>query len=181
MRLSPIDAPKSLLLRIAYFLSKREFGKVIAPLRYIYARSTPVMMTSYKIITSEKKLSLPPEMKLLIRYYTSHLNECKFCANAQEYGAGKANLDLQRWQEWLNFRHSTAFSPREKSLLAYLEEVNLIKTATDETFANLKTYFSDVEIVEITWINATENYFNLLAKPLGLTSDELKYHKLKSK
>jgi alkylhydroperoxidase family enzyme len=60
-------------------------------------------------------------------------------------------------------------------LLAYLEEVNFTKSATDETFAGLKKHYSEKEIVEITWLNATENYYNLLAKPLGLTSDELKY------
>jgi len=38
----------------------------------------------------------------------------------------------------------------------------------------LKRTFGKKEIVEITWINATENYYNLLAKPLGLSSDNLK-------
>lgn len=33
------------------------------------------------------------------------------------------------------------------------------------------------EVVEITWINATENYFNLMAKPLGLASDALLFKK----
>ena len=60
--------------------------------------------------------------------------------------------------------------------MAYLEEVNFSKTATDETFDELQRYFSDKQIVEITWLNATENYFNLIAKPLGLISDGLKYN-----
>lgn len=77
-RLLPIEHPKGLLLKIAYFLSKREFGKVIAPLRYIYSRSKPAMMISYKILTSEKKLSLSKETKIFIRYYTFHLNDCPF-------------------------------------------------------------------------------------------------------
>lgn len=53
--------------------------------------------------------------------------------------------------------------------------MNLAKTVSDETFEDLKKYFTEQEIVEITWINASENYFNLMAKPLGLTSDELIY------
>jgi alkylhydroperoxidase family enzyme len=177
MRLTPIENPQSLLLKIAYYISKKQFGKVIAPLKYIYSRSTPAMMTSMKIYKSENKLSLPKETKLLIRYYTSHLNDCPFCSNSTEFMAQKENVELQQWKEFMNFRNSDKFSEKEKSLLAYLEEVNFTKSATDETFANLKKYYSDKEVIEITWLNATENYYTLLAKPLGLTSDELKYKK----
>ena len=175
-RLSSVEHPKDLVLKLAYFLSKREFGKVIAPLRYIYARCKPAMMTSYKIITSEKKLNLPKETRIFIRYYTSHLNDCPFCSNIIEFGSAKENLEFQEWKEFMNFRNSEKFTDREKALLAYLEEVNFSKTATDETFDELQRYFSDKQIVEITWLNATENYFNLIAKPLGLISDGLKYN-----
>jgi len=175
MRLTSIENPKSLSLKIAYYFSKKQFGMVIAPLRYIYSKSIPAMMTSMKIYKSEKKLSLPKETKLFIRYYTSHLNDCPFCSNSNEFMIQKENLEFQQWKEFMNFRNSNKFSDKEKSLLAYLEEVNFSKNATDETFNNLMKYYSEKEIIEITWLNATENYFNLMAKPLGLTSDELKY------
>lgn len=175
MRLLPINKPSSLLLKLAYFFSKKKFGKVLAPLKVIYARSKPVMMASLKIINTEKKLSLPKELRTLIRFYTSHLNECSFCSDVIAYTAARESAEFREWKEVMNFRNSTRFTDREKSLLAYLEEVNVSKTATDETFGNLKKYFSDKEIVELTWLNATEHYFNLMAKPLGLTSDELQY------
>jgi len=176
MRLSPIDRPKALLLRIAYFISKKEYGKVLAALRIIYARSIPILMASMKIIKTEKKLSLPNEIRIFIRYYTSHLNDCPFCSNAIAFMAEKEKLAFMDWKEFMNFRNSDRFTEKQKSLLAYLEEVNFTKTATDNTFRQLKTYFTDKEIVEITWINATENYFNLMAKPLGLSSDQLQYN-----
>lgn len=175
MRLTAIEHPKSLLLKLAYYLSKKQFGKVIAPLRYIYSRSIPAMMTSLKIYKSENRLSLPKKTRLLIRYYTSHLNDCSFCSNSAEFMTQKEHLELQQWKDFMNFRNSRSFSAEEKSLLAYLEEVNFTKTATDETFNELKKHFSEKEIIEITWLNATENYYNLMAKPLGLASDELKY------
>ena len=174
MRLTAIEKPKGLLLKLAYYLSKKQFGKVLAALKFIYSRSTPIMMASFKIIKTEKKLSLPEQTRLFIRYYTSHLNDCPFCSNAIEYGVAKKNLEFQQWKEFMNFRNSPKFSDKEKVLLAYLEEINLTRSTTDETFAQLKNHFSDKEIVELTWINATENYFNLMAKPLGLKSDELK-------
>ncbi len=173
MRLTPIEKPKSLLLKIAYYLSKKQFGKVIAPLRFIYSRSIPAMMVSVKIYKSENKLSLPKETRLFIRYFTSHLNDCPFCSNISEFLTRKEKLEFAKWSAFMNFRNSDTFSEKEKSLLAYLEEINFTKNVTDETFNELKKYYPDKEIVEITWLNATENYFNLMAKPLGLTSDEL--------
>lgn len=179
IRLSAIENPKELLLKVVFWYSKIQFGKVIAPLKYIYARSIPITKASFKLINVDKKLSLSSKTIHFIRYYTSHLNDCPFCSNVQEYTATKANMKLQEWVEFMNFRNSSKFSAKEKALLAYLEEVNLTKSATDETFIFLKTHFSEKEIVEITWVNASENYLNLMAKPLGLTSDELVFKKKK--
>jgi len=180
MRLTTIEQPKGLLLKIAYFLSNREFGKPLAALTQIYSRSVPILKASLRIIKSEKQLSIPGETRLFIRYYTSHLNNCPFCSNAIEFAVHKQSLEFQQWQEFLNFRESTRFSEKEKALLAYLEEVNFTKEATNETFSQLKKFYSEKEIVEITWVNATENYYNMMAKPLGLTSDNLVYHYKKS-
>ncbi len=74
----------------------------------------------------------------------------------------------------MSYQTSSKFTNKEKAMLSYIEEVTLSKNSTDETFTTLKNHFSDREIVEITWVNASENYFNLLAKPLGVTSDDLK-------
>jgi len=174
MRLSPIENPKSLTLKLAYFISKKAFGKVIAPLRFIYSRSLPIMWTSVKILRTDNKLSLPKETRIFIRYYTSHFNDCKFCSNSIDFMAQKEKLAFEQWKDFMNFRNSPNFSKKQKALLAWLEEINTSKAASDENFLNLKKHFSEKEIVEITWINATENYFNLMAKPLGLQSDELK-------
>ena len=44
---------------------------------------------------------------------------------------------------------------------------------SDETFAALRSHFDETQIVAITWMNAVENYFNLLNGPLGIESDGL--------
>ncbi len=44
---------------------------------------------------------------------------------------------------------------------------------SDETFENLSRHFDEREIVEITWINAFENYYNLISIPLEIESDGL--------
>jgi alkylhydroperoxidase family enzyme len=175
MRLVPITAPKPLSIKIAYFVSRKLFGKVLSAINVIYARCPPILSVATKIVSVEKKLSLDKRTRLLIRNFVSQLNDCKFCSNTIAYLSQKdRDLELQQIKELLNYRESDLYTPREKALLAYLEEVTYTKVANDETFNALKAYFKEREIVEATWICATENYYNLMAKPLGLTSDELK-------
>ncbi len=46
MRLKPIENPRKLLAKIAYWMSKRKFGKVLMPLKVVYARN-PGLMWAY--------------------------------------------------------------------------------------------------------------------------------------
>jgi AhpD family alkylhydroperoxidase len=174
MRLTAIEHPRGIILKLLYWISKRQYGKVLAVLKVIYARSKPVLFASMKILSTDNKLSLPKQTRVLIRYFTSHLNNCPFCANAMRYQAHKAGMDRAQLKEILQFEESRRFCEKEKALLAYIREVTLHKNTTDEIFRKLQGFYSDKEIIEITWVNASENYFNLMAKPMGIESDDLK-------
>ena len=54
-----------------------------------------------------------------------------------------------------------------------MEEATRTKRVSDATFAELRAHFDDRQIVAITWLNAVENYFNLLNGPLEIGSDGL--------
>jgi alkylhydroperoxidase family enzyme len=173
MRLDPISKPKPLIIKLAYLFSKRMFGKVLSPLLVIYARSVPIFKVATKILSADKKLSLDRKINLLIRNFVSNLNDCKFCSNAIEHLSKKEKFETQKIKELMNFRSSATFSAKEKAVLNYVEQISATKTATQEAFNELKHFFNDKEIVEITWVCASENYFNMQAKPLGFTSDQL--------
>ena len=65
-RLAPIERPKSLLLRIAYRLSEKQLGKVITPMKVIYARKPRLLPLVAQIQrTLEHGLSLEPSLRLL--------------------------------------------------------------------------------------------------------------------
>lgn len=174
MKLKAIEKPNTLALKVVYWIVKRKFGKVIAPANVIYSRSIPILMVSNKIAKTDNKLSLPSETVLLIRNFIAHLNHCSWCSDLQEYHAKKNDVDFQKVKELMMYKQSTHFTDKEKAVLSYVEEATATKSVTDDTFTNLASYFNEKEIVEITWVNATENYYNLLAKPLGLSSDNLK-------
>ena len=66
--LSPIEKPKGLMMKLAYYFTRREFGKVLTPLKVHSARLPLAFALFYsKIGKLDKKLLLPPETALLIR------------------------------------------------------------------------------------------------------------------
>ena len=70
-----------------------------------------------------------------------------------------------------DYRTSPLFSAQERAALAYVEEATRNKKVSDGTFEELRRHFNEQEIVEITWVNALENYYNLLNVPLEIESD----------
>ncbi len=174
MRLEPIEKPRNPLLRIAYYLSRRQLGRVITPLKVVYARAPRLAALGYRISrVLENGLSLDPEIELLVTTQSSLINGCTFCADLHRAQAVQKRLGLEKFESLLEYRASSKFSERERAALAYTEEVTRSRSASDATFENLRAHFSEREIVEITWLNAIGNYFNLLAVPLGLESDDL--------
>jgi alkylhydroperoxidase family enzyme len=73
----------------------------------------------------------------------------------------------------LQFRQSDLFTKREKAALMYAEEI--CKTPVnvpEEMFAELRKYFNDNEIVELTASVAFENYRARFNHALDVPSDK---------
>src|SRR5262249_8631377 len=66
--LPPIETPQGLMMKLAYYFTRRQFGKVLTPLKVHSARLPPAFGLFYsKIGKLDNKLTLPPETVLLIR------------------------------------------------------------------------------------------------------------------
>jgi AhpD family alkylhydroperoxidase len=171
MRLAPIERPRSLKLRIAYWLSRRQLGGVMSPLKVIYARAPHLSGTSVAVYRAMRKLSLDPALRLLVTTQASLLNGCAFCADLHRAEAIQAKLGRERFRDLQDFAQSPHFSERERAALAYTEEITRSRKASDASFERLRAHFSEREIVELTWLNAVGNFYNLMAVPLELESD----------
>ena len=175
MRLEPIEKPKNLMLRMGYHMMKREFGKVLTPLKIIYARKPSLMFIAQRIDKmANKNISIEAPFRLLIQVFASMTNGCSFCHDFRQTQAIKRHLGSEKFQALGNYRTSELFSQRERAALAYVEQVLNNKRVTEETFSELKTQFTDTEIIELTWLIAAENYYNTLMIPLGIESDGLR-------
>jgi hypothetical protein len=75
-----IEKPKRPILKLAYYFTRRQFGKVLTPLKVHSARLPPAFGLFYtKIGKLDQKLTLPAETCLLIREQVARINICLFC------------------------------------------------------------------------------------------------------
>jgi len=174
MRLQPVERPSTLMGKLAYAMCKRRLGKVITPLKVVYARVPKSMKVGYAISKfTEVGFMLHPELRLLIQAHVARLNDCAFCVDIGEAIAARGGISIAIHGALDDYRTSPEFTARERAALAYAEEATLNKRVSDETFAVLREHFNDREIVEITLLNAIENYYNLINLPLEIESDGL--------
>ena len=80
MRLEPIEKPTGLLMRIAFWMTRRQLGKVITPMKVMYPRMPGVLKLSYEIQKFEQKgIRLEPGLHFMVGTLASQLNGCSFC------------------------------------------------------------------------------------------------------
>jgi uncharacterized peroxidase-related enzyme len=174
MQLEPIEKPRSWTTRFAYWMARRQLGAVPSVFKVFYARAPKLGMLGFRIYqTLEKGTSLDPSLRHLVLAQSSAINGCGFCADLHRAQVVREKLGVEKFDGLLDFRTSAAFSERERAALAYGEEVTRHRKVSDATFAALRQHFDEREIVEIVWLTALGNYFNLIAVPLGLESDGL--------
>ena len=91
--LPPIEKPGSFGMKLAYYFSRKYFGKVLTPLKVHSARLPAAFGMFYgKVSRLDKKLTLAAEMVLLLRVQVARLNVCLFCMDAARYAAVQASM-----------------------------------------------------------------------------------------
>jgi AhpD family alkylhydroperoxidase len=173
MRITPIE-PRNPILRLLNRMIEWTVGKPITPLRVMLARfprAIAAQLGIYWGLAGRQKIE--PELQLLLQGHVAALNRCGFCVDIGRALATYRGLTLDKLDAVADWRTSSLFDARERAALAYVEEATRSRHVTDETFAALRAHFDEDQIVAITWLNAVENYFNLLNAPLGIGSDGL--------
>src|SRR5882724_12714640 len=172
--LPPIEKPKSLLMKLAYYFTRKEFGKVLTPLK-VYSARLPVAFGLFytKIGKLDKKLTLPAETALLIREQVARINVCLFCIDIGRSFTIKASMNEAKFDALEQYRTSVLFTDRERAALDYVTELTRDKKANPETFVRMSRYYSEREICEIVWLVASEHLYNMTNIGLNIHSDML--------
>ncbi|MFT4571396.1 MAG: AhpD family alkylhydroperoxidase [Hyphomicrobiaceae bacterium] len=174
MRLEPIEKPRGLFLRVMYRVLRAQFGRVIMPWKVAFARAprlAPSMLGIYWCLGRSFKIDA--ETRLLVQHRVAEINGCAFCIDIGRAVAVKENLSLAKADAVANYATDPRFNAAERAALAYVDETTRNKSVSDQTFETLRAQFGEREIVEITWLVAIENFFNLINMPLGIESDVL--------
>ena len=172
--LAPIENPSSLMLKMAYAGARRQFGKVLTPMKVVYARM-PVAFGLFisKIAKLDKKLTLPPETAMLVRERVARINVCEFCIDIGRSFAIKAKMNEAKFDAMEEYATSPLYSEAERAALDYVTELTRDKKVNPETFERLAKHFSEQKICEIVWLVATEHLYNMTNIGLNIHSDML--------
>jgi alkylhydroperoxidase family enzyme len=172
--LPPIEHPQGLLMKLAYYFTRMQFGKVLTPLKVHSARLPVAFGLFYgKIGKLDKKLLLKPEMVMLIREQVACINVCLFCIDIGRSFTIKASMNQAKFDALDQYKTSALFSDAERAALDYVTELTRDKKPTRETFARMAKYFSEREICEIVYLVATEHVYNMTNIALNIHSDML--------
>jgi alkylhydroperoxidase family enzyme len=170
--LAPIDKPKSLIMRLVFFFTRRKFGKVMGPLTVFAARMpTSFGMFYGKVPTLDKKLQVSSDLMLLVRGRVSSINRCLFCFDAANAFALENPGTEKKFDALSEYRSSSLFTEAERSALDYVTELTQSKAVSRDTFANLAGHYTEREICDIVWIVASEHLYNLNNIGLNIGSD----------
>lgn len=174
MRLEPVEKPRGPAMWLAHFMSRRLFGKVIGPIRVLYARQPRLLKLGVTASRIEQfHLRVPADLVLLMRTYGSSLNGCAFCQDLTRARAMAARLGEERFNALSSRRGSACFTAAERAALDLVEAYHRDRRVPDETFDRLRNHFTEEQIVDLVWVNAIDEYWNALTIPLEIPADDL--------
>lgn len=173
--LPPIDKPRGLSLKLAFFFVRRQFGKVMTPMRVFAARMPPAFGSYYyKMAKLDKKLVLAPQTAVLIREQVASTNMCLFCMDAsRHYVMTTEPGELARLDALPDYPASPLFTDAQRAALDYATELTRGKQVRPATFTRLTRYYNEREICDIVWLVASEHLNNITNIGLGIGSDGL--------
>ena len=172
--LAPIERPRSPIMKLAYALTRRQFGKVLTPLK-VHSARLPLAFASWyqKISKLDRQLSLRPDLAVLIRAQVARINVCEFCIDIGRWVALQASMSEPKLDALERYDTSQLFTDAERAALDYVTDLTRHKKVDPSTFARLKRHFSEREICEIVWLVASEHVYNMTNIGLNIHSDML--------
>jgi len=148
-----------LLRRFAYRFSRRRFGKVPEPVRATaHHRKVLLGMGAMELALNRSDL-VDARLKKLAEMKVALVVGCEFCVDiGSMLGKGLGITDYQL-RALPRFRESAAFSPLEKLVLEYAAGMSGTPAAVpDRLFGELRGYFDEAQLVELTATITWENH-----------------------
>ena len=123
---------------------------------------------------SSEKRALPRRLRELGLVRTGFAVGSKFVYSQHCKGARNAGLTEAQVQDIPSWTTSEQFSPAERAVLAYTDEMVLMHgRVQDGTFSRLRDHLSEEEILELTWSVGVYCMHAIMAQALRLEYDDV--------
>ena len=170
--LPPSEKPEGLMMKLVFYFTRKQFGKVLTPLKVFSARLPLAFGNFYgKVSQLDKKLTLPKDIVFLVRQRVASINVCLFCIDIGRWAAMKESVNETKIDALAEYQTSPLFTDKERAALDYATELTKDKKVNPDTFERLANYFSDREICEIVWLVASEHIYTISNIGLNIHSD----------
>ena len=146
-------------VRIILWAQKKKYGESLLPSK-IWGRSPKLMygLQAFYRAVDRKSSPIEPALRSLIGVKVSQINNCDFCVDISSALLKKRGISIEKISALPDHQNSGLFSEKENVVLKFAEAVTIHDQAPDEKlFAQLKLFFTDDEIVELTALIAYQN------------------------
>ena len=166
-----LDPPRSPLVRLTEWYSRRRFGVVLDPGAAI-AHNARVLRT---YIRHEQSLArwdrLDPTLSALAVMASAATIGCSWCLDFGFWESTTRGIDPAKLRDVPRWRDSDRFTGLELDVMAYAEAMTTTPLeVTDEMVAALRRSLDDAQLVELTMMISVENSRSRFNSALGLTS-----------
>ena len=166
------DAPW--YLKPFFWAQRKKYGQVLMP-SLVWAKMPKLFMAIaffYGYI-DRKRSPLTPALRTLVTLRVSQINWCEFCVDINSMLLIKRTGTEQKWENLPNWRQAQIFSPEERAALDYAEKMTYSDQHVDDScFDELKKYFPENAIIELTALIAFQNLSSKFNSALGIEPQE---------
>lgn len=159
-------------VRLFFFKQKKTYGKVLEP-GMLWARS-PKVFAGLALLygaLNRKSSPLSPTLRSLVTVRVSQINHCAFCIDINATTLMKRGVSEEKTEALANWRRSDAFDDIERVALEYTEAITLSdREVTGELMGEVKRYFDDDAVVELTGMIAFQNMSSKFNSALDIPS-----------
>lgn len=166
-----LTPPRTPLVRLGDWYSRRSYGDVLAP-GAAMGHNPRVLMTYARMETSAARWKAVDEhLKALGVMAAAVSIGCSWCIDFGYWETTRHGLDPAKARDITRWRDSAVYSDLERRVMAYAEAMSGdTVTVTDEMVEELRRDLTEAQLVELTMMISVENLRARFNSALGLTS-----------
>jgi AhpD family alkylhydroperoxidase len=157
-------------LRPFFWNQRREYGAILDS-ALLWARAPRLFLgvaTLYGMI-DRRSSPVEPELRSLVTVRVSQINHCPFCVDLNSATLMKRGASPEKVRALADWRECGLFGERERIALEYAEAMTASRGGVDdELMAQLRRYFDEDAIVELTGLIAFQNMSSKFNAALGV-------------